>query len=607
MKLIIRIALSILCVWYAGKSAAQLSPGDLAAEHAHLEGLSNCTQCHEIGKKVTNQKCLDCHTALQSRLNENRGYHASSEILGKECIECHSDHHGRKFEMIRFDETTFDHDLTGYQLEGAHQKQECRQCHTTAFIIDNEIRKKEYTYLGLDTDCLNCHDDYHQRTLSFDCRSCHDMQAFTPAPLFDHNESAFPLKGRHKVVDCASCHQIETVNEAKFQHFAGIEFDQCSDCHDDVHQGRFGNNCTQCHTEESFQTISNVSSFNHRSTGFPLLGQHSALDCKECHDSPSSGANAFREFEAVNTNQCSACHDDVHEGKFGLDCKSCHSENGFQIIQSSIEFDHTQTDFALEGKHEAVDCKACHAGAMTDPVPFARCTDCHADEHDGQFTATDPMIDCAACHTVEDFSVSTFTISRHAETAFPLEGAHIATPCFTCHLQEDKWVFKSIGSSCVDCHEDIHLGYIDNQFYPEGNCTDCHSINSWSEVAFDHTLTDFDLEGRHSTIDCASCHIDETEEGNLIQTFADLSQECSDCHDDQHFRQFDIDESTDCFRCHGFEHWEAEKFDHDSTQFVLEGEHLLIKCNACHKETTQKNETYILYKIESHACIDCHR
>ena len=51
-----------------------------------------------------------------------QGYHAASCIRKQDCINCHSDHHGRNFEMIRFDQETFDHDLTGYILEGKHKR-----------------------------------------------------------------------------------------------------------------------------------------------------------------------------------------------------------------------------------------------------------------------------------------------------------------------------------------------------------------------------------------------------------------------------------------------------------------------------------------------------
>ena len=45
-----------------------LSPGRLAKAHAQLEGLSNCQQCHEQGRKVTAAKCLGCHKPIADRM-----------------------------------------------------------------------------------------------------------------------------------------------------------------------------------------------------------------------------------------------------------------------------------------------------------------------------------------------------------------------------------------------------------------------------------------------------------------------------------------------------------------------------------------------------------
>lgn len=35
---------------------AQLSPGELSKPHSKLEGLSNCTKCHELGEQVKKRK-----------------------------------------------------------------------------------------------------------------------------------------------------------------------------------------------------------------------------------------------------------------------------------------------------------------------------------------------------------------------------------------------------------------------------------------------------------------------------------------------------------------------------------------------------------------------
>ena len=54
---------AIILLWECN-AFAQISPGDLSKAHASLEGVSNCTKCHTVGKKVTSEKCLDCHKEI---------------------------------------------------------------------------------------------------------------------------------------------------------------------------------------------------------------------------------------------------------------------------------------------------------------------------------------------------------------------------------------------------------------------------------------------------------------------------------------------------------------------------------------------------------------
>ena len=93
-----------LCVCQA---TAQISPGELSNVHAYLEGVSNCTKCHDVGNKVTRQKCLACHQIIKTNIAARKGYHASAEVKGKECVVCHNEHHGRNFQIIRFDKKNF--------------------------------------------------------------------------------------------------------------------------------------------------------------------------------------------------------------------------------------------------------------------------------------------------------------------------------------------------------------------------------------------------------------------------------------------------------------------------------------------------------------------
>ena len=48
-------------------ASAQISPGKLSRYHESLEGISNCTRCHVLGEEVSNAKCLECHTPIQSQ------------------------------------------------------------------------------------------------------------------------------------------------------------------------------------------------------------------------------------------------------------------------------------------------------------------------------------------------------------------------------------------------------------------------------------------------------------------------------------------------------------------------------------------------------------
>jgi len=599
----------LLSFLFLVKGYGQLSPGKLTSAHSELEGIRNCTQCHDLGNKVTDQKCLACHEEIEKLLNADRGYHASKEVIDKECVDCHSEHHGINFDMARFDEDHFDHNLTSYELTGAHLKIDCRECHIPEFIRDRELKQRTDTWLGLEHDCISCHEDVHQNTLSTnDCAACHDTEAFAPASLFDHDETNYPLTGKHVEVECIECHQKEIRQGKEFQVFTGLEFANCISCHDDVHETKLGTNCKQCHTTESFNSLSSIRRFDHSTTNFPLKGAHRQIDCFDCHNREESLSDIFQDQKGIRTNDCIQCHEDVHDNKFGSNCAECHNEKSFFDVPLDL-FDHDKTDFALEGLHQTVDCRECHTTNLTDPLAHKNCADCHDDYHEGQFTnaLTGVTPDCANCHKVDGFSGSLFSIEDHQKSGFPLKGAHVATPCFACHLKDDRWEFRQIGTRCVDCHEDVHEGYIAAEFYPEQDCEKCHSNDTWTDNHFDHNLTEFPLEGAHTGLNCMECHLsDASEEAHRYSGFVDTPAECAECHENVHGNQFEQQGLTDCARCHGFIDWTLDDFDHNNTAFPLEGKHAEVDCEGCHKPIEVDGETIIQYKFKNFECVVCH-
>lgn len=532
----------VLFIWLLSlcflKLEAQFSPGDLSEAHKELEGLKNCTQCHSVGAKIQESKCLSCHKELNQRIKQKKGFHVSSQTKGKSCITCHSEHHGRKFDAIHLDEKKFDHKLTGYPLEDAHAKVSCRECHKAKNVQIPSLKANKKTFLGLSTQCLSCHDDYHQKTLSANCLECHSMKDFKSVPNFNHNkQSKFQLKGAHTKVSCVDCHKVTQRENKKFQIFRGVAHSKCTDCHKDPHENKFGQDCKKCHSENSWLTLKNQETFDHNQTGYPLEGKHIGVDCKKCHTQGYTKNLAYA--------RCTDCHKDYHEGDFkqsnGMitDCKECHDLNqNFTFSRYGLT-EHQKSSYALTGSHEAVSCVSCHRPNNNNRWQFKfqdkSCVSCHDNIHknylDSSFYKDNS---CNNCHNTEQWSEITFD---HNTTKFKLEGEHQNVSCRKCHFTEEKdeskhWIqkFKLPNLDCVQCHEDVHMGQF--QENNVNNCLACHSTNKgWPVPNFDHQKSKFPLEGKHKDVNCNSCHKPMTQYlPDKIVLYKIKPFECIDCH-----------------------------------------------------------------------------
>lgn len=537
---------------------AQLSPGELHQSHAFLEGLKNCTRCHSSGNRISPDKCLACHVALKERIQANQGLHARQEY--RNCVDCHSDHHGRNFEMIfwKGGQENFDHSQTGYPLEGAHARQECRACHRgehiagKARLLEQKISLKR-TFLGLNRDCLSCHVDEHRGQVGKECLNCHEMEKWKPAPKFDHARARFTLTGRHLEVACEKCHTPVTdnrfPNDAGFLKFKLPAFARCADCHEDFHRGSLGENCQTCHSTAGWQSGA-FAGFDHGKTRFPLLGKHQSVKCESCHQpgKPRRGL-AFA--------NCRDCHNDYHRGQFAARsskgaCEECHTVNGFSPSTFSLDA-HQQTDFPLKGAHLAIPCVACHAGggngggqnrSMLKINRFTfnstRCQDCHKDPHRGEVDRYTQTGGCEHCHSVESWRKIHFD---HGQTRFALAGRHREIACNACHRptsssgEEKRPQLTGLPLLCQDCHEDIHQGQFQTATVSAGktvnvtDCSRCHTPSRWQPELFDHNRhSKFPLEGAHRSVPCRNCHPREERNGVVITVFKPLSGECSACH-----------------------------------------------------------------------------
>lgn len=528
MKLIIRIPVLLFSLYFNTSLYSQISPGDLTTAHSNLEGLSNCTKCHELGQQVLSSKCLDCHSEIKKLITNNRGYHSNSDVKGKECSSCHSEHHGRNFRIINFNPDTFDHNKTGFRLTGSHKSLDCSKCHNTRFITNSNLKKKHITYLGLNSDCKSCHEDYHQATLGNNCTDCHNTEKFRPAIAFDHSKTRYALTGKHLYVDCIKCHVIEKRNNKDFQKFNNLNFNNCSSCHTDVHKGNFGNDCKSCHSTSGFNLI-NQSAFDHSRTKFPLIGKHKLVKCNDCHKGGLSQKPLFA--------KCIDCHSDYHKGELLhngliLDCNECHNEYNFSPSTYTLD-KHNLSDFKLTGSHLAVPCKSCHG--KNDQWKFRnigiKCIDCHNNVHGSELAAKYlPDNKCENCHTTDSWNTVSF---NHSRTAFELEGKHKHLTCKQCHssvneANETIYRFSSLNKNCEVCHVDIHFG----QFIVDdkSDCLKCHAFNNWKPVKFDHSKTKFTLAGAHSKLDCSKCHKEVVRNDIKFIKYKLEDFKCASCH-----------------------------------------------------------------------------
>ncbi len=533
-KILFLIALAISFVtMYTNLLNAQISPGDLTLAHAKYEGMSNCTKCHVLGKQIQNSKCLDCHTEINQLMSSGQGYHSSNDVKNKNCWSCHSEHHGRDFRIINFNSNSFDHNKAGFKLEGKHGQIKCVECHQTKFISNSIFKKRQGTYLGLSTNCISCHEDVHQNTLGKDCGSCHNSVKFKPAALFNHDKAKFKLTGAHVKVECLKCHVKEKLNGKDFQKFVGLQFKNCTPCHQDVHKGQFGSNCEKCHNVESFKTVSR-NSFDHSKTRYPLEGAHIRVACADCHGKDLLSKPKFA--------KCIDCHKDAHFGEFTVnnvlrDCKECHSIVSFKLTMYTID-EHNKTKFQLTGAHLAVVCQSCHYKEPLKEWHFKKiglnCIDCHENVHGAEIKDKFmPNNDCTSCHNTDSWKKISFD---HDRTKFRLTGKHKEVLCRNCHEQKTQagkisFKFVSQKSDCISCHRDIHFGQFNyEKTGDESVCENCHGFDNWKPVKFDHEKTKFSLKGAHEKVPCLSCHKEVNVNGNVYIKYRLEDFKCATCH-----------------------------------------------------------------------------
>jgi Class III cytochrome C family len=449
-----------------------------AKERKH-DDLGPCAQCHSalswktkafdhnrafVGFKVegkhTEVGCENCHKEKGVFKNAPKNCEGCHKVpkhgdFGA-CSTCHT--------VAGWDKTSFSHDRTAFPLDGEHKEVACQSCH-------KKFKKGEF--VKGPNQCLLCHKDPHkgqfgillqrssvmlagpmQHVVSakFGCLDCHSTKAWSPATIDPVRHATlfnFDLRGEHAEVKCARCH-----SDGQFSGTART----CAECHLDRHRGKFaGRACESCHDESSWK---HHPGFDHAlATGFVLEGAHDGLGCAQCHGRDHERLSTVKEVG------CATCHTPTHGDQFGRKCTQCHTASRWSNVPA---FDHRQTSFPLDRRHEAVRCTTCHdAKKRIDP----QCRTCHGDPHRGR-----TLLDCGECHRADRWTLIRFD---HDRSEFPLRGRHFVTPCRDCHTNDQ---YTGVRSECVSCHradrlraDAEHMDHRANSF----DCSQCHKAFKW--------------------------------------------------------------------------------------------------------------------------------
>ena len=209
----------------------------------------------------------------------------------------------------------------------------------------------------------------------------------------------------------------------------------------------------------------------------------------------------------------------------------------------------------------------------------------------------------------------------------PLARAHqeldTSSQCFTCHGGGLR--SSGIDERCAECHTEI-AWQKSNEAGLHGQerletCSKCHpdhagldfELIEWAEGSadeFDHKRTGWPLSTPHGKLKCSQCHKPKFQTGHITElmkrkdpdsSWLGLDTDCAGCHEDVHHDTL----GRDCNSCHAQGAWLPTRgFDHDRTQYPLDGKHVEVTCVKCHGAPKPDKRVYA--PLAHQQCSACH-
>jgi predicted CXXCH cytochrome family protein len=244
--------------------------GDMPAEHLDERQFAplDCDSCHEPGvswdRRIQHiqqpQPCIQCHGPTPEvhdrayaddcqwcHITDQRNILKPHPNATEECTKCHDiEHEGGSREN---------------SVDAAHAE-DCGACHVAGLNFTKTV--VNHTLLG--QDCYACHESTHEPIGGWDvsCGVCHDTEYWVPVRT-DHDVMGEDCLSCHVTVhpngkdqfsaDCTVCHDTEDWAIREWDHSLSNETNiECVNCHDDIHLGRLGIICEDCHVQDTWET-----------------------------------------------------------------------------------------------------------------------------------------------------------------------------------------------------------------------------------------------------------------------------------------------------------------------------------------------------------------
>jgi hypothetical protein len=259
---------------------------------------------------------------------------------------------------------------------------------------------------------------------------------------------------------------------------------------------------------------------------------------------------------------------------------------------------------------QITECGACHVAPWATDTMADHCMNCHTDiavqmrdvaQLHGILYKNAPTLACRQCHTEHNGAGAPQTVMNvngfpHDMFRFSL-AKHKRNTQFqpiTCEDCHTNGVATFTPDSCQNCHQKMNIVFSQAHLLEYGsNCIACHDgVDRYGED-FSHNNFTFQLYGKHIDIACSQCHLNARSVADLQST----PQDCFACHkkDDAHKGQF----GNNCAACHTSAGWKPANFDHNLSNFKLEGQHANVKCEQCHINN--------VFKGTASNCYSCHQ